>query len=150
MTQSTLRAKWKVTIWSVVLLVFLVLFLGGGGPEGFAHDKGRIVSVAILFGAGYCAFFLMMGMTRIRKEGNLGRDERDDRLESRAAGSALGIILAYVFLLSLALWVRFQDDGSVPAGWMWFLGYSTVFLGMITHGIITLLIASGKVGDGEG
>jgi hypothetical protein len=92
----------------------------------------------------------MMGLTRIRKEGNLIRDERDDRLESRAAGLALGIILAYVFLLSLALWLRFQDDGSVPAGWMWFLAYSTVFLGMITHGIITLLIASGKVGDGEG
>jgi hypothetical protein len=48
------------------------------------------------------------------------------------------------------LWAVFQDDGSVPAGWMWFLGYSTVFIGMIAHGILTLLLAAGKVGDGEG
>jgi len=150
MTQSIERAKWKVIIWSVVLVVFVVLFFGWGGPGGFAHDRGRIVAIAILFGAGFVAFFVMMGKTRKRKEGGLNRDERDGMLENRAAGVTLGIVLAYVYLLCLALWAYFQDGGSVPAGWMWFLAYSTIFLGMIVHGIFILLLAAGKVGNGEG
>ncbi len=150
MTQSTQRAKWKIIIWSVVLAALLVLFFGGGGPEGFAHDRRRIVTVAILFAAGFGAFFIMMGVTRKQREGGLNRDERDEMFENKAAGVTLGIVLAYVYLACLALWSYFQGEGSVPAGWMWFLAYSTIFLGMIVHGIFTLLFAAGKVGNGEG
>ena len=143
-----MRAKWKIIIWSIVLAALLVLFFGGGGPGGFAHDRKRIVTVAILFAAGYGAFFVMMGRTKKNREGSLNRDERDENLESRAAGITLAIVLAYVYLLCIVLWAYFQADGSVPAGWMWFLAYSTVFLGMIVHGIFTLLLAAGKVGNG--
>ena len=150
MTQSTERAKWKIIIWSVVLVALLVLFFGGEGPGGFAHDKRRIVTVAILFAAGYGAFYIMLGVTRKKSEGGLNRDERDDMFENKAAGVTLAIVLAYVYLLCLALWAYFQDAGSVPAGWMWFLAYSTMFLGLIVHGIFTLLLAAGKVGNGKG
>lgn len=92
----------------------------------------------------------MMGVTGKKRGGGLNRDERDEMLESRAGGVTLAIILAYVYLLSIAPWAYFQDDGSVPAGWMWFFAYSTVFLGMIVHGILTLLLVAGKVDDGEG
>jgi uncharacterized membrane protein len=149
MTQSTVRATWKVIIWSVVLAAFVVLFFGGGGPRGFAHDKGRIVAVAVLFGAGYITLFIMMGLTGRKSERGLKRDERDERLESRAAGITLTVVLVYVYFLGIALWIVFQDSGYVPAGWMWFLAYSTVFIGMIAHGFFTLLLASGKVGNGE-
>jgi len=150
MTQSTERAKWKIIIWSVVLVALLVLFFGGEGPGGFAHDRIRIVTVALMFAAGYGAFFTMLGVTRKKKEGGLNRDERDEMFEDKAAGVTLGIVLAYVYLLCLALWAYFQDSGSVPAGWMWFLAYSTMFLGMIVHGIFTLLLAAGKVGNAKG
>ena len=150
MTQSTARAAWKAGIWSVVLAVFIALFFGGGGAEGFAHDRARIVAVAVLFAAGYAAFFIMMWLTGKRYGAGLARDERDERLESRAAGTTLTAVLVYVFFIGIILWAVFQDDGSVPAGWMWFLAYSTVFLGMITHGVMVLLLAAGKVGDGEG
>jgi uncharacterized membrane protein len=150
MTQSTRRAAGKAVIWSIVLIVFMIIFFGGGGPGRFAQDKGRIVSVAILFSAGFAAFFIMLGLTGRKKDGALIRDERDDRLENKAAGITLTVVLVYVYIFSIALWALFQGKGAVPAGWMWFLGYSTVFLGMITHGIFTLLLASGKVGDGEG
>jgi hypothetical protein len=150
MTQSTERAKWQVMIWSIVLAAFMVLFFCGGGPGGFAHDRARIVAVAILFAAGYGAFYVMLGLTRKKRECRLNRDERDEMLESRAAGVTLAIILAYVYLLCFALWAYFQDGGSVPAGWLWFLAYSTMFLGMIVHGIFILLLAAGKVGYGKG
>ena len=150
MTQSTYRAAGKAIIWSIVLAAFVAIFFGWGGPGNFAHDKGRIVAVAILFGAGFVAFFIMMGLSGKKKGVALNRDERDDRLESRAAGIALTVILFYVYILCITLWAIFQDSGTVPAGWMWFMGYSTVFIGMITHGLFTLLLASGKVGNGEG
>ncbi len=150
MTQSTYRAAGKMIIWSIVLAVFIALFFGGGGAGGFAHDKSRIVAVAILFAAGYAAFFIMLGLSRKKTGEGLKRDERDERNEGKAAGITLTIILVYVYFLGLALWAAFQGKGSVPAGWMWFLAYSTVFIGMIAHGIFTLLIAAGKVGNGEG
>lgn len=150
MTQSTCRAAGKAIIWSIVLAAFVAIFFGWGGPGTFAHDKGRIVAVAILFGTGFAAFFIMMGLSGRKKGGVLNRDERDERLESRAAGGALTVVLVYVYFLSIALWAIFQDSGTVPAGWMWFMGYSTVFIGMISHGLFTLLLASGKVGNGEG
>ena len=150
MTQSTARAAWKAGIWTAILAAFLVLFFGAGGAEGFAHDRGRIVAVAILFLAGYAAFFTMLWFTRSGNRAGTARDERDDMLEGRAGGMSLTVVLVYVYLLGIILWVAFQEKGSVPAGWMWFLAYSTVFLGMISHGVLTLLIAGGKVGDGEG
>ncbi len=150
MTQSIYRAAGKAIIWSIVLAAFVAIFFGWGGPGSFAHDKGRIVAVAILFGAGFAAFFTMMGLSGKKKGGALARDERDERLESRAGGIALTVVLVYVYILSITLWAIFQESGSVPAGWMWFMGYSTVFIGMISHGLFTLLLASGKVGNGEG
>lgn len=150
MTQSTKRAAGKAVIWSLVLAAFIAIFFGWGGPGTFAHDKGRIVAVAILFGAGFAAFFIMMGLTGSTKGGPIIRDERDERHESKAGGIALTVVLVYVYILSIALWAIFQDSGTVPAGWMWFMGYSTVFIGMISHGLFTLLLASGKVGNGEG
>ncbi len=150
MTQSTYRAAGKMIIWSIVLVVFIALFFGGGGAGGFAHDKGRIVAVAILFAAGFTSFFIMLARSGKKKDGGLNRDERDERNEGKAAEITLTIILVYVYFLGIALWAVFQGKGSVPAGWMWFLAYSTVFLGMIAHGLFTLLLASGKVGNGEG
>jgi uncharacterized membrane protein YozB (DUF420 family) len=150
MTQSTYRATGKIIIWSIVLAAFMALFFSGSGSAGFAHDKERIVAVAILLAAGYGAFFLMMGLSRKKKGGGLNRDERDERIEGRAAGITLTIVLVYVYFLGIALWALFQDDGSVPAGWLWFLAYSTVLIGMVSHGLFTLLLASGKVGHGEG
>jgi hypothetical protein len=63
MTQSTFRAAGKVIIWGIVLAAFTVLFFGGEGPEDFAGDRGRIVTVAVLFAAGYAAFFVMLGFS---------------------------------------------------------------------------------------
>ncbi len=150
MTQSTYRARGKIIIWSIVLVVFMALFFSGSGPGGFARDKGRIVAIAVLFAAGYGAFFAMMGLSRKKKGDTLVRDERDERIEGRAGGITLTIVLVYVYFLGIALWAVFQDDGSVPAGWMWFLAYSTVFIGTISHGIFTLLMAAGRLNDGEG
>jgi formate hydrogenlyase subunit 3/multisubunit Na+/H+ antiporter MnhD subunit len=150
MTQSTKRAAWKAGIWSVVLVVFAVIFFSGEGAEGFAHDRGRIVTVAVLFILGYAAFFAMLGITRTGGTGRPSRDERDERNEGRAAVHTLTVTLVYVYITGIALWAVFQDAGSVPAGWMWFLAYSTVFIGMISHGVLTLLIGSGRIGNGEG
>ena len=134
----------------MVLAAFIVLFFGFGGAGEFALDKTRRLAVAGLFLAGYASFIAMMFLTGKKRAGGLARDERDERIEGKAGGMTLTIVLFYVFFLGIALWAVFQDEGSVPAGWMWFLAYSTVFLGMISHGVLTLLLASGKVGDGEG
>jgi threonine/homoserine/homoserine lactone efflux protein len=151
MTQSRSRAAGRLMIWVPVLALFLAVFFGGSGPAGFSHDRGRIVGGAAILAAGYLAFFAMLLATRSRR-GNAGpvRDERDDRIESRAAGLTLGVCLAYVFALSIGLWTVFQEEGSVPAGWMWFLAYTTVFLSMIVHAAAVLASRWGGRTDGEG
>lgn len=140
MTQSKARAFWSLIIWAPVLLLFiLAFFFVRGGVSGFAGDALRIAAVAILFAAGYAAHFTMLDRTRAER-GKLSRDERDDGIERRAHGVTLGLTLGYVFLVCIALWVAYQEGGAVPAGWLWFIAYSSVFLGFIVHALATLML----------
>lgn len=151
MTQSTRRATGRLLIWVPVLAVFLAVFFGGGGPARYAGDRIRIVAAAAVLAAGYLAFFIMMTATRSRCAGSRPvRDERDDRIESKATAASLGISLAYVFVVSIGLWIVFQEGGSVPTGWMWFLAYTTVILSMIVHAAAVLASGTGSDADGEG
>jgi hypothetical protein len=151
MTQSTQRAAGRLLIWVPVLVLFLAVFFGGSGPSGFAHDRARIVAGAAILAAGYLSFFVMMIATGSgRKNAGTVRDERDDRIESRSAGLTLSVCLAYVFVVSIGLWTVFQDEGAVPAGWLWFLAYTTIFLSMIVHAAAVLSSGRGGGTDGEG
>ena len=150
MTQQTKRAFFSLIIWGIVTAAFIPLFFSGGGPAAYVQDKLKLALMAVLFGTGYISFFIMMYLTGNRgSKGTIVKDERDEYIRRRSSGTALILVLAYVFFLCITLYEIYRESECVPVGWMWFLGYTSIFLGYITHSAAALIIHSRISGHGE-
>lgn len=150
MTQPTKQALFTLIIWGIVTVAFIPIFFSRGGPSTYAHDKPRFVFVALLFAAGYISYFIMMFLTRARgRTDRIVRDERDEHIRRQSSGVALILVLVYVFFLCITLYEIYRESGCVPTGWMWFLGYTTVFWGYISNSALGLVLHTRMVGRGE-
>jgi hypothetical protein len=132
-----------------VLAIFLAIFFSGGGPAGYAGESFRHLLVAILFLIGFISYLTMIYRTRLRPGGPV-KDERDESIEKRAQRFAFIAVLVFVYSLSILLWVVYEGREYVPAGWMWFLGYGTVFFGMISSATAVLVLEREPTVHGEG
>ena len=151
MTQIRKRAIWSLSIFGPVMLLFLLVFFSDGGPETFAQSRTRKLAVAGLFLLGYGTFFAMLFATRTRRgAGRAITDERDVAITCRANSVALIAVMVFVYVLSTALWTGYEPSGSLPAGWMQFLAYATVFFGLLAHASATLFLDAKAVLRGEG
>lgn len=143
MTQAKKRAIFTFLIWGTVMTAFSIIFFSGGGPEKYAAERWRHVAGAGMIAFGYLAFGLMLWLTRLRAiDRSLGRDERDATIQKQASSTGFLIVLIYVFALAIYLWDRYQTQGFVPVGWMWFLAYSTSFAAFISTSLIALFLES--------
>ena len=150
MTQTRRRALYTLGIWGFAAGGFTAMFFGGGGPAAFGADKGRIVSTAILIGFGFLTYFIMLYLTRSRPDVTpLIVDERDVSIASRASATTLIVVLAVVYLACIVLWEVYREQGCVPVGWMWFLGYANAMVGFLTHATVTLILDQGLGGHGQ-
>lgn len=143
MTRSKKRALAGILICGIVLISFTLIFFSRGGAESYIDDTFRKAASASLFGAGYLIYFAMILRTR-----QSPCDERDDAVSIRAGQSALTVILLYVYILSITLYEIYRSAGSLPVSWMWFIGYSTAFVGPAAHSISTLILHRGAGNDG--
>lgn len=148
-TQTRIRARWTLIIWVPVLLIFLAIFFSGGGPAGYAGESIRHLLAAILFLVGFVIYLIMIYRTRLRP-GGPEKDERDETIEKKAQRFAFVAVLAFVYALSILLWVIYEGDEYVPAGWLWFMGYATVFFGMISSAASALFLEREPTVHGEG
>jgi len=150
MTQTKKRALYTLAIWGFAAGGFAAMFFSGGGPAAFDGDKGRIVSTAILIGFGFLMYFIMLYLTRSRPDVTpLIVDERDESIASRASAITLVVVLAVVYLACIVLWEVYREQGCVPVGWMWFLGYANAMMGFLTHATVTLILDQGMGGHGQ-
>lgn len=141
MTQRRKRDIWTLVIGSSVLIVFIFLFFSGGGPEYWVLDRWRKLLVAIVFGIGYLSFFTMIFMTRTKPDQKMIiKDERARFIDMKSSQTALIVLLLYVYLMSIFLYVRYEWMGYLPVGWMWFIGYSSIFLGAIVYSGTSLIL----------
>ncbi len=150
MSQQRKRAVFTFLIWGSVMAAFSAIFFLWGGPERYVLEKWRHVAGAAIIAGGYLSYGLMNFLTRTRPGGDVGRDERDEGIRRHANSVAFVVVLIYVFALSVFLWERFQAEGFVPAGWMWFLAYSTSFAAFISSSVIALILESKASGYGQG
>jgi Predicted membrane protein (DUF2178) len=150
MTHSRKRALWALAVLAVVLVAFATAFFSSGGPEDFGRDRGRILIVAVVIGVGFLLHLLTPRLAGLRSaKGPVVRDERDEFVARRASGAAMTMTLIYVFVVSISLWEAYREDQVVPVGWMWFLAYTSMFFGALSHAVATLFLdatASGHDG----
>ena len=92
----------------------------------------------------------MMRMTRVSKDQRpLLVDERDERIARQASSYAFVSLLAFIYLVCILLHLSYEESGWMPVGWMWFLGYSSIFMGYVLHSIIYLMLDSRMILYGE-
>ena len=147
MTQSKKRALGTLIIWGIVMSALVVLFFSRGGPSTYIDDTVKKATIAGIFAAGYLSYGIMMFLTRVKSGGpHLVADERDERIGRRASIAGLIVVLVFVFVTCISLYEYYHDDGVVPVGWMWFLGYASVFVAYISVSIATLVLHAKRIG----
>lgn len=153
MTQLKKRAVWGLLIWGLALVAAYIIFFVGGGPSTFLDGELRVALTRTVFTVGFICYFIMLFLTR-KKSGSreIVMDERDDFISKRAYSSGFYSLMAYVFLICLALYVYYKVHLSgvdLPIGWVWLLGITTYFMGFVSHAIATLILYERMSGDGE-
>ena len=71
-------------------------------------------------------------------------DERDMLISRKASELTLIIVMGYIFLTCIILYTIYEKTNSVPAGWMWFIGYTCIFIGYIANSAISLILYRSK------
>lgn len=151
MTQQKKRAFLTLVIWGIVAFAFAAFFFLRGGPDTFYEEDERVVLNAGFILAGWISYGLMLYFTRAKPGSqHVLRDERDETIGARANATALVIVLMYVFLVCIIIKEVYGARGGVPLGWMWFLAYSSVFVGFVSASLLTLLLDARMSRHGQG
>ena len=142
---NRMRNALVVADWTLVLVLFSLLFFRGEGPSQWGVDASRRILSALCFAAGYIGFYIVQWKGRKMPE-----DEREILLRLKASQYSMVIILIYVFMYCIMLYTFYEGIGIMPSSWLWFLAYSTVCLAYMMNSGIYLLLERGKVGYGQG
>ena len=153
MTQLKKRALWSLLIWGVVLTAIVIIFFSGGGPTAFLEGESKNTLTRVCMTIGFIFYFSMLFLTRIRPGGEpLVKDERDELIEKRSYSIGFHTLLSYVFLLCSFLYGYYKGIHGIKlisVGWMWFLALTSLFLGLISNAIATLVLDARMSGHGK-
>jgi len=144
MNRNQKRSLYFLLIWGIVTIIFIPLFFLGGGAETWTLDRTRFIISAAVFAAGYISFFIMLTLTRKKRSDDFERDERDMLISRKASELTLAIVMGYIFFTCIILYTIYEKTNSVPAGWMWFIGYTCIFIGYIANSAISLILYKSK------
>ena len=141
MTQTEISARYGLGIWGLATVAFSLIFFSGGGAVTYADDSSRMIIAAVILGIGFVAYFLMLHQTREKSNGKtLIRDERDLEIFLQANEIALVAVLVFVFVLGISFFLTYENAGTLPVGWMWFLAYITACFGLLAQSLATLIV----------
>ncbi len=144
MNRNHIRSLFSLIIWGTVTIIFIPLFFTGGGVTEWVLDRERFIASGAIVVAAYILFFIMLAITGRKRANLIERDERDILISRRSSEITLTIMQGYVFLTCIVLYFMYRDSNSVPAGWLWFLGYTGIFVGYISYSAVNLILYGSK------
>jgi len=148
LTLTQLQARLAAAVWSIAAVVFAVAFFAGGGSTEFGADRGRHLLSALTVALAYGGYWVMVWITRRRAGGVRAVDERDVHVVARAGQTTLIVVLVSVYVVAIGLWTVYEESGSVPVGWMWFLAYGIIILAFLAYAISTIVVDRWTRGNG--
>lgn len=104
------------------LYFFLTIYFFIVKPDHFLDTRIHYVINAAVIAITMISFGLMLFLTN--KKTNVV-DERDFLIQIKATRSGVLGTIMYVFLLTIGLFVVYQDVGQVNVSWMYYIAYST-------------------------
>ncbi len=139
------KRAWQVLIlWGIVFLIFLPLYFSGSGADEWGIDHNSRFLSSVVLGLGYVIFFVLQVKGR-----KIRKDEREYLIELKASQAAMISILLYVFIFGITMFVIYESKVFMPASWMWFLAYTTVFLAYISNSAFYLWFEKKMDGYGK-
>ena len=138
------RVLIQALIWSVAAAGFLSFSFAGDGPAWLIKHSPRRNAAAGFVGGALALHMTVRYFTRNRKDAPEPLvDERDEEINRKSSEIALGLTVAGVFLGAVALNDAFAEPGAVPAGWLWFLAWSTMLLSHLSQALTAVVMYSG-------
>ena len=150
MTMGRKLALLTIAMWGLVGLGFGISFFGFGGPATYPDEGTRRTVGGIFLAFGLLGFPIVRHLVRRFAGEGIVEDERDERIGRVANEAGFITVLIFVFLISIGLWEVYEEGGSVPVGWMWFLAYASVIVGHLSTSIATLVVDLQMSGHAEG
>lgn len=145
MSRNQARAWLNLTIWVSAGSAFGIAFFAAGGPWGYAPAPSGFgvatLSVPLAIAATVAASWFT---------GRLPTDERDERVESRAARTTFLTVAFGVFALSMILYDVYRAEGVVPVGWLRLMEYGVLIATGLVHPTATLVVDARLGGHGRG
>lgn len=139
MSQTRRRAWSVMVIWTLAGAGFFLAFFSGGGAGEFDTDSARHLGAAAAVGFGFLGWWGALWLTRSR-EGEILTDERDLQVMARAGHATLVVVLMVIFAGTVSLWTIYEEAGSVPVGWLWFIAYGAVILAVVANSLLVLVL----------
>lgn len=144
MSSSHKRAVANTIFWGIAMIGFLACAFAADGPGGLVHQAPRRLFAAAFLAIGILASLVFRYLTRVREDDPTTLvDERDDTIARRAAVGAFAVTALFVFLICIGLDDHFQEVGSVPVGWVWFVAYTSWILAYFVQAVVSLVLYVG-------
>ena len=120
----------SVVIWIMILLAFIVGFVFYDSDEKWIELVGVRLAYNVLAGIGILFYIIGLFIHKKRQV-----DERTNRILRKSSTTTLTAVMIYVFLISLSLYDLHQSTGTITVSWLWFIGYTTVFMTLIINSV---------------
>ena len=124
-------------VWSVVTIGVAIIFGMRGTVQSWGDEPAKVAITAALFAAA----FIIDAFLRISeksKKHNIIKDERDDTIQLQAVFKSFAVVLLYIFALCVVLYLKYENQGYAPVGWLWFMAYSTISSANLFVGLFSI------------
>ncbi len=105
-----------------ILFFYIVISFAVIGPEDYLSTRLNRVINSIVIILAMIGFGLSMLLTN--KSSNIV-DERDTLIQKKATSTGMMLTGMFVFLVTIFLFVKNENTGTVYVSWMWVIAYGT-------------------------
>ncbi|MDM8533772.1 hypothetical protein QUF55_03610 [Clostridiaceae bacterium HSG29] len=138
MSKQMKYSVFHLILWSIVGILFLIIFISQDAINNWGDNKIKSIMLALLFIFGFGGEYILRFIFR-KKPNMIIRDERDDKILAKALGSSFVGTILYIYLISISLYIRYEQSGFVPVGWLWFIAYSLIVIANIFTSIFSII-----------
>ena len=111
--------------WGLISVCMIVIFSLPNTISNWGENPIKTVVLSALFLLGFLTNLFLRLYEKSKKHG-FKKDERDKKIQADAIFKSLSILLVYIFLLCVALYLFYENTGTMPIGWVWFIAYSQI------------------------
>ena len=129
---------YSLIIWLVVAIFLIILFFSGDTINTWGDNRTKTLLITALFFIGYVGNTILWIIFRKRKN-KIVKDERDDYISLKSISAGFITTGVYIFILSISLYIIYENVGSVPIAWVWFIAYSLFVVSYLSTSAFSLI-----------